>query len=297
VRRATAALARAVLQRLGRLSGAGTVRSFVWHALGEQGGPLATSRARFAAQLDLVAASGARVVSAGALVTELARGGPPAAPVVTLTFDDGLASVIDAALPELEARRCPATVFVVTAEAGGVPSWPTRDARRIERDLRRRLGRTADAVLASVAAVLSQRLASWDELAAARERGLEVLPHTRRHRFLDELGDVELDDEIGGAVEDLRRAGLPPPCAVAWPYGVTADRAVAAARRAGLAGAFMADHAWRRRHGHDLFRLNRIAVSEDTTPAMLRFALGPGYDLLSLLRREGRRPRTPEFAP
>jgi peptidoglycan/xylan/chitin deacetylase (PgdA/CDA1 family) len=40
-----------------------------------------------------------------------------------ITFDDGLESVIENALPELEARRIPSTVFIVPQSLGRPPIW------------------------------------------------------------------------------------------------------------------------------------------------------------------------------
>src|SRR5260370_17189616 len=42
---------------------------------------------------------------------------------VALTFDDGLASFAENALPELEKRDIPAIVFAVTGRLGSVPAW------------------------------------------------------------------------------------------------------------------------------------------------------------------------------
>jgi peptidoglycan/xylan/chitin deacetylase (PgdA/CDA1 family) len=44
-------------------------------------------------------------------------------PLVAVTFDDGYASVIENALPELQQRSIPATVFVPTGSWGKRPGW------------------------------------------------------------------------------------------------------------------------------------------------------------------------------
>ena len=285
MRRPAAALGRTLLRVLGALGGARRSRTLVWHGIGEQGGPLAVSRADFARQLDALLAAGASFDTAGAVAT----GRPRAGRSVALTFDDGLAGAVREAVPELADRGLPATMFVVTGEVGARPSWPARDAERIARDLRARLGRAAGRALAAVEAVLSERLATWEELAAAAARGIEVLPHSRRHRFLDDAGDAELEDEIGGAVADLAAAGFPPAGAIAWPYGVTNERAIAVARRAGLAGGFVVERNRRRGRGDDPFRRERVPMEGVLTAAHVRFVLGPGYELRAVLRRLGRR--------
>jgi peptidoglycan/xylan/chitin deacetylase (PgdA/CDA1 family) len=48
-----------------------------------------------------------------------------------VTFDDGFISVVENALPELERRNIPATMFVPTGSLGGPPAWvkPSSPAR------------------------------------------------------------------------------------------------------------------------------------------------------------------------
>jgi len=41
-----------------------------------------------------------------------------------VTFDDGLQSFADSALPELEKRKIPATLFVIADQLGSFPDWP-----------------------------------------------------------------------------------------------------------------------------------------------------------------------------
>jgi len=282
--RRVAALARRMLAVLAAAPGGRRARVLVWHGVGATGGPLAVTPDLLAGQLDALLAAGAAFDTAGEVAAAAAAGRARAPRAVALTFDDGLASFAREAVPELARRGLPASVFVVTAEAGGVPSWPQRDGERIARDLARRLGaRAGRRALAAVRTALAERLATWDELAAAAARGVEVLPHSRRHRCLDDASPAELDDEIGGAVADLRRAGFPAPAAVAWPYGVTGDAAIAAARRAGLAGGFLAEVAPRR--GRDPFRLDRVPMEGVRGAADVRFVLGPGPELRALLLR------------
>jgi peptidoglycan/xylan/chitin deacetylase (PgdA/CDA1 family) len=291
MRRTGAVLTRALVQLLVAPNRARPLRTLVWHDIADDGGPLAVSRAAFTRQLDHLVALGYRTERAGDLAADIAAGKPHARRTVALTFDDGLAGAVRDGSIEIERRGLTATIFAVTGQVGTRPTWPERDGERIARDLRRRLGAAADGALKTVRAVLSRRLASWDELSAAAARGLDVLPHGREHRYLDEVDGAQLEDEIVGAIDDLRRAGFQGPRAMAWPYGVDDPRAIAVARRAGLVAAFAADHEWERRRDTDAFRLNRVPVSGAMTPADLRLALGPGYDLLALLRRL-RRPAT-----
>jgi peptidoglycan/xylan/chitin deacetylase (PgdA/CDA1 family) len=74
-------------------------------------------RALFASQMDVLLRH-ARPVAAGiqALPEEAGR-------YAAVTFDDGLANLLQNALPELSERSIPSTLFIVTEALDGYPSW------------------------------------------------------------------------------------------------------------------------------------------------------------------------------
>lgn len=80
-------------------------------------------RAGFARQMDEVV----RLVQPIALNTKIQL--QPGHRYCAVTFDDGFISVLDNALPELERRSIPATLFVPTGCLGQRPAW-IRDASR-----------------------------------------------------------------------------------------------------------------------------------------------------------------------
>jgi peptidoglycan/xylan/chitin deacetylase (PgdA/CDA1 family) len=84
---------------------------------------LAVAPARFAEQLDWLAASGLRGVPAGTLLDATRTG--TAAGMVGLTFDDGYTSMLDTALPELARHGFGATAFVISGRIGGTNDWDT----------------------------------------------------------------------------------------------------------------------------------------------------------------------------
>lgn len=101
---------------------------FMYHHVDRET-PAATSvaPAQFAAQLEHLEREGFAVLPLLAVLDALrhGRGLPPKA--VALTFDDGYSSVLSQALPELERRGWPFTVFVSTQPAdhayGGYLTW------------------------------------------------------------------------------------------------------------------------------------------------------------------------------
>jgi len=105
----------------GRPSRAG-LRVVFYHRVTDDPDPLAISRRRFVAQMDLLRAEGYRVVD----VIEAARllaAGSGLERVVALSFDDGYRDVAEHALPVLERRDFRATVFVATGVIDGTASF------------------------------------------------------------------------------------------------------------------------------------------------------------------------------
>jgi peptidoglycan/xylan/chitin deacetylase (PgdA/CDA1 family) len=77
----------------------------------------AATRQRFAAQMDCLARR-AKPITADHLEPL-----EPGRHYAAVTFDDGFVCVVQNALPELEARQIPATMFVPTGSLGGPPRW------------------------------------------------------------------------------------------------------------------------------------------------------------------------------
>jgi peptidoglycan/xylan/chitin deacetylase (PgdA/CDA1 family) len=146
---------------------------------------------------------------------------PPAARTVVVTFDDAYRSVLELALPILDRLGLPGTVFVPTRFAGGdlLASWSGVD---IYLD-----GRHAHEL-----AVMS-----WGELGRLSSLGWEIGSHTRSHPRLTQLENEELLEELAGSREDCEH-NLGVPChSVAFPYGDTNARVVAATDAAGYTAA------------------------------------------------------------
>lgn len=229
---------------------------------------------------------------------------------VLITFDDAYRDLLDVAWPVLRAAGLPATVFVPTAfpdqRTGfwwdrlwaallanselesrsidtpvgplGIGGEPV-PAFRAARDLLKAAPH-ADAV-AAVDRVCSElgppdaepSVLTWSELGSLAASGLTVAAHTRTHPLLTRIPDAELDDELGGSLEDLRaRLGAVLP-AVAYPSGAHDARVVGAAERAGYELGFTTV-----RGGNDVrtshpLRLRRINVGGATTLSAIRLQL------------------------
>lgn len=81
-------------------------------------------RAAFARQLDTI------VRWAKPIPADVRRPLNGAAHYVAVTFDDGFENVVDNALPELEKRKIPSTIFVIVEALGQFPHWLTDPSER-----------------------------------------------------------------------------------------------------------------------------------------------------------------------
>lgn len=147
----------------------------------------------FRAQLDWLEGSRTRVVALGDLLAGRVGGGP----AVVLTFDDGYASDVAVALPELRARGFPAALFVETGALG-------------------RAGR-----------------ASVDGVRALAAAGMEIGSHTVTHRFLPRLPEAEARRELGDSKKCLEDLLGVPVRFLSLPGGRWDRRTLGLAREAG----------------------------------------------------------------
>ncbi len=169
-----------------------------YHSIDCSGSPISIPPHALRMHLDVLAGAGVRVAPlAEAAVV-------PGS--VALTFDDGFRNFLDHALPMLEARHLPATVFVVSAHCGKHNDWPSQPAG-IER----------------------RPLMDWADLRDLAKRGIVIGGHSVSHPDLTILDDAALRSELADCrarIED--RAGVAVE-AFAYPYGLSDARVRSAA--------------------------------------------------------------------
>ena len=147
-----------------------------YHSIDESGSPISVSPEAFRAHVRWLASGAVRVLPLEEVVQ---RGDGQDA--VAITFDDGFENFATCALPALRDAGLPVTVFVVAEHAGGENDWG---------------GRHVDGIPALP-------LMSWDTLGRAREHGVTLGAHTRRHRDLTTVRGAALEDEVAGCVERI----------------------------------------------------------------------------------------------
>ena len=209
--------------------------------------PLAVTPRAFAEQLDALLERGYQPTT----FTKAVRGEGPGQALV-VTFDDAFRSVLDLAAPIMTSRGVPGTIFVATSypDSGKPMAWHGLDQW---------MGGPHAAELACL---------SWDELRVLHADGWEMSSHTHTHPRLTRIDDEALAHELS---ESRRICGeqFGRECTtLAYPYGETDARVIAAASAAGYRQAAALDA--RLRVG-DPLRMPRIGVYRADDPR--RFSL------------------------
>ena len=172
----------------------------------------AEQRSLFIRQMDLLLRQ-AKVVHADV------EGLPePGKRYAVITFDDGYEDVVDNALPELEKRGVPSTIFVVTELLGCDRSWEHRGGESTSR----------------------AKLMSRDQLISLQPELVRIGSHTMTHAFLPHLDDGKLHEEISGSRAKLERLLNREVSLFAFPYGAFDEKVIAGCREAGYTRVFTA---------------------------------------------------------
>ena len=82
--------------------------------------------------------------------------------LISITFDDGLSSILKNALPELKKREIPTTIFIPAAKIGSYPNWEQKDQEIYSED----------------------RILNRDEIKILSDQGIEIASHTLHHTDL-----------------------------------------------------------------------------------------------------------------
>lgn len=125
---------------------------------------------------------------------------------VTITFDDGMRSVHEHALPVLRAHRAPAHLFLTTGIVGGDNRWPSQPRH------------------APTLAMLN-----WNQIEDCAHGGITIESHTHSHPDLRRLDQAQIDAECDAGDAAIERHVGRRPRLFAYPYGAFDARVAAAA--------------------------------------------------------------------
>lgn len=172
-----------------------------YHAVEDGPPPLCLDPAEFEAHADVIAGSGATVLTVRDLAERLTAGTLDGS-AVAITFDDGFSSVGESAAPILEARGLTATVFCVAGHLGDTSDWPS--ARQ---------------------GGFHARLASAPALAELAARGFEIGSHGFEHAPLAGASEEMLQREVVDSRRLLEEETGSRVTSFAYPYGALPGRA------------------------------------------------------------------------
>ncbi len=230
---------------------------------------------------------------------------PPLPPgACAITFDDGWRDNAEYALPELERRGLPATIFVVTQRVGTAGAfWTDELCRRmapIDRRARQRLamrlgasssGDPIEALLAHLKGLHdTQRctaldalrqatesppahapeLLDWDDLARLASAGIDIEAHGATHAILPGLPVSELERELRSALEVLHGHGHGRHHLLAYPNGDHDEQVRRVARTLGYRAAVTTESGLAHVRT-DPMAIPRVALHDDVSRTRAEF--------------------------
>jgi len=208
-----------------------------FHSIDDSGSVLSFPARAFAMLLSCLRESGVPVLPFSRL--REARTG------VTITFDDGMRSVAENALPVLRDLALPSHLFLTTSTVGRNNRWASQPA-----------------------AIEAMSMMDWPSIEACASAGMTVECHTATHPDLRRLPAAAVADECTEADELIERRLGRRPTMFAYPYGHVSElaRAVVADR---YVAAFTAELGYLSGRS-DTYRLPRIDAYYLRPPAVAR---------------------------
>lgn len=174
---------------------------------------------------------------------------------VAITFDDGYKSVVENALPVLEERQIPFTIFLVTDTLGKKPDW--LDASEAAK---------------SGALISEEQLRELPNL-------VTVGSHTMTHPVLPMLDDERARREILESRLKLQRILNRPVTLFSFPYGEFDSRILEWCRSAGYEKVFTIRPSSTTSYGQE-FVIGRVSVDPTDWNLQFRLKVLGGYDWL-----------------
>jgi len=174
-----------------------------------------------------------------------------------VTFDDGILSAVENAVPELVARKIPATIFVVANLVGARPDWAT-------------FGPQHDAL---------DRVVSIDQLSKLPSDLITIGSHTLSHPWLPSLSESEARAELFGSRDKLAHLLQRNITLFSFPYGAMNERLLQLCRDAGYERVFTIIPRLALLDAQE-FMTGRIAVNPTDWPIEFKLKLLGGYQWL-----------------
>lgn len=211
-----------------------------YHAIRDQSSdpvlsPYGVPPETFARQLDFLSRAGFSFVTPDVAANFLRFGAPLPKKAVLLTFDDGYEELFQLARDVLYPRKIQAVAFAVTGIESTTNEW----------DQAYGAGRLA--------------LLTRPQLRELAALGVEIGSHSRTHREMPLLDELELKEEAASSADDLVAAGVPRPRFFAYPFAAADERTRRATQDSGYLAAFGCRTGYVR-FASDRFELPRVTI-------------------------------------
>lgn len=179
---------------------------------------------------------------------------------VAITFDDGYRSVLENAIPELEARQVPATIYVPPGCLGKPPAWPDIDEKE----------RATEVIM------------DINELKAIDGSLITLGSHCLSHANLLRIGEREAREEIAESKRMLEKLLGRRVAELSFPFGAFNDSHVNMAREAGYDRVYSIIPDLITEAIRGKFVLGRVRVDPDDWPLEFRLKVHGAYRWLPL---------------
>lgn len=236
------------------------------------------------------------VVSLDAFLENENGNTPHSMPLCLITFDDGWKDNYTVALPRLEQRRLPATIFLVTGlvesqelfwverlrlacedptgrerilSEAGAGKIPSADIDQIIEHLKRMPAEQRGIILSRINPPLTihggrdgiDRLMKWSEVNEMSARGVEFGTHTVNHPLLTYETDATIENELRASKRALESHLKKEVHSFAYPNGDWDERVRNWVARTGYRCAFTTRLGWHY-SGDDLYTIRRVMIHE-----------------------------------
>lgn len=117
--------------------------------------------------------------------------------LISITFDDGLSSILKNALPELKKREIPTTIFIPAAKIDSYPKWEQKGQEIYYED----------------------RILNRDEIKELSDQGIEIASHTLHHTDLRNVHLKVAKEELRLSKSILEEITGKEVASFSFPYG------------------------------------------------------------------------------
>ena len=176
-----------------------------------------------------------------------------------VTFDDGLENIIENALPELQKRNIPATLFVVTDFFGRNRDWEHRGGDDTRAEL-----------------VMTE-----EQLKAIASDSITVGSHSMTHPLMTKIPKDQLRQELLGSREKLEKMLQRKVSLLSFPYGGFNEQVVAESKLAGYKRVFTALPVYACTKPNE-FATGRVGTHPTDWPIEFRLKLAGAYRWLPI---------------